>query len=46
MTREEVKLFTTKIPAHYRDLKPRPLVSKAGPQTTRPAGRHAIKYLS
>jgi hypothetical protein len=36
-----MKLFITKTPTptHFRDLNPGPLVSKFGPQTTRPAGR-------
>jgi hypothetical protein len=31
MTREQVQMFITKTPTHYRDLNPRSLVSWSGP---------------
>jgi hypothetical protein len=42
MTREQVYLFITKTPTHYRDSNPGPLVLQPGPQTTRPAGRRVL----
>jgi hypothetical protein len=46
MTREQVQLFITITLTHYRDLNLGPLISKSGPQNTRPAGRHlSYKYI-